>query len=174
MRRGDLADGLEMFGGQMSRVQAQMDLLGVAAGRFFERHDLLRKNFRFVVAVVDFTDDHHCFPRHHEFAVFVVIIVHEQQRERTGHVLQCRHGVRFVRLPGDALLHGGDETANARRVAIGYLRHASRVRQRVFLQQRHVGRERMARDVKSEQLFLGREQLALRPFGQTGHRLKGR
>ena len=59
----------KLFGLQMRRVQAQVDLLGKAPRRVLQRHDFLRENLRLVVAGVDFADDEDGFARRQQFAI---------------------------------------------------------------------------------------------------------
>ena len=64
--------------------------------------------------------------------------------------------------------------ADARQAAVGQFGQLGGVRQRIFFQNRRERRQRMAGDVKTEQLLFVREQFVLRPFRQIadgfGHR----
>ena len=102
-----------------------------------------------------------------QFAVFVVVFVHAEDLHGAFQIFERHHGVRFAAFLGDALLHGGDQAADARQAAVRQLRQRDRCCASAYLfQNRRKGRQRMAGDVKAEQFFFVREQFVLRPFGQ--------
>ena len=150
----------------MRSVKPEVDLFGKLARRILQRHDLLRKNLRFIFGVVDLSYDQHRLIRHEQFTILVVILIHAEHRNAPFQILQSHHCVRLVGLFRYSLLHGGDQAADARQRAIGQLRGSHGVRQCVLLQQRHVRGERMARHVKSEQFFFRSQQFVLRPLRQ--------
>ena len=106
--------------------------------RVLQRDDFLRENLRLVVADVDLADDQDGFVRHEQLAVFVVVLVQAEHLHRAFQVLQRHHRVGLAALLGDALLHRGDQPADARQAAGLQLRQRGRVGQRILLQNRRV------------------------------------
>ena len=163
----------QFFRLQMRRVQPQMNLLGVFFRRVRERHDFLRKNLRLVLAGADFADDEDGLVRFEQRTEFVVV-VHHEQLHRAFQILQRHHRIRLAGFFGEAVRDRRDHAADARQAAVRQFGELGGVRERIFFQQRHQRRQRMAGDVKSEQFLFVREQFVLRPFGQIANRFRHR
>src|SRR5271168_501157 len=112
MRGGKFVDGIQAFGFQMGGVQAEMDLLGVFARGGGEGNNFLGENLGLVIAVVDFADDEDGGVGLEELAVLVEVLIHAEELHGAFEVFNSDEGVGFVAFFGDAILYGGDETAD--------------------------------------------------------------
>ena len=146
----------------------------VFPGRLLQGHDLERKDFRLVIAGDDFADDENGLVRQDQVAISLEILIHAEDLDRAFEVLECHQRVRFAGFFGDAILHRGDQTADARHATVGKLVERGRCVQAKSFDERREGRQRVAGDVKTEQLFFVGEQFVLRPFGQWLHRFRHR